>query len=98
KRIPIPEEMLLQAWEQPVFYETLLVMGPNSVMHDYFDLVFDILLPLWNTHRDYFLERTGYNKRGPAFLMERLLTAVYLNKEHFFGSQKVVECPFVLYR
>jgi len=98
KRIPIPEEMLLQAWEQPVFYETLLVMGPNSVMHDYFDLVFDILLPLWNTHRDYFLERTGYNKRGPAFMMERLLTAVYLNKEHFFGSQKVVECPFVLHR
>jgi len=49
KRIPIPEEMLIQAWEQPVFYETLLVMGPNGAMHYYFDLVFDILLPIWNT-------------------------------------------------
>jgi hypothetical protein len=97
-RIPFTEEMLQKAWDQPKFFETLLVMGPNDVMHSFFDLVFDILLPIWEDHLDYFLDRTGYNKRGPAFLMERLLTAVYLNKEHFFGSQKVVECPFVLYR
>jgi hypothetical protein len=97
-RIPFSEEMLLAAWEQPKFFETLLVMGPNEVMHSYFDLVFDILLPIWEEHLDYFLEQVGYNKRGPAFLMERLMTAVYLNKEHFFGSQKIVECPFVLYR
>jgi hypothetical protein len=97
-RIPFTEEMLQEAWNQPKFFETLLVMGPNDVMHSFFDLVFDILLPIWEDHQDYFLDRTGYNKRGPAFLMERLLTAVYLNKEHFFGSQQVVECPFVLYR
>jgi len=97
-RIPFTEEMLQEAWNQPKFFETLLVMGPNDVMHSFFDLVFDILLPIWEEHLDYFLERTGYNKRGPAFMMERLLTAVYLNKEYFFGSQKVVECPFVLYR
>jgi hypothetical protein len=97
-RIPFSEEMLLATWEQPKFFETLLVMGPNDVMHRYFDLVFDILLPIWEEHKDYFLSRVGYNKRGPAFLMERLLTAVFLNKKHFFGSQKVVECPFVLYR
>jgi hypothetical protein len=98
KRIPIPEEMLAATWEQPVFFETLLVMGSNERMHHYFDLVFDILLPIWEEHKEYFLDRAGYNKRGPAFLMERLLTAVFLNKEYFFGSKKVVECPFVLYR
>ena len=97
-RIPLTEEMLLGMWNQPVFHETLLVMGPNEVMHKYFDLVFDILLPIWEEGKDYFLERTGYNKRGPAFLMERLLTAVFLNKEHFFGSQKIQELPFVVYR
>lgn len=96
--IPFTEEMLAAAWDQPKFFETLLVMGPNERMHQYFDLVFDILLPIWEKHQDYFLTRVGYNKRGPAFLMERLMTAVFLNKEHFFGSKKVVECPFVLYR
>jgi hypothetical protein len=96
--IPFTEEMLSKAWDQNTFFETLLVMGPNQRMHEYFDLVFDILLPIWENHQDYFLSRVGYNKRGPAFLMERLLSAVFLNKEHFFGSKKVVECPFVLYR
>ena len=85
-------------WGQPKFFETLQVMGPNSAMQKYFDVVFDILLPIWEDNKDYFLERTGYNKRGPAFLMERLLTAVFLNKEHFFGSQKIQELPFVVYR
>ena len=98
KSIPLTEEMLLEMWNQPKFYETLLVMGPNDVMQKYFDLVFDILLPIWEEGLEYFLDRGGYNKRGPAFLMERLLTAVFLNKEHFFGKQKIKELPFVLYR
>jgi hypothetical protein len=98
KRIPLTEEMLLEMWNQPKFCETLLVMGPNEAMQKYFDIVFDILLPIWEEGKDYFLSRVGYNKRGPAFLMERLLTAVYLNKEHFFGTQKIQELPFVLYR
>lgn len=98
KRIPFTEEMLLQMWNQPKFFETLQVMGPNEAMHTYFDVVFDILLPIWEEGKDYFMSRTGYNRRGPAFLMERLLTAVFLNKEHFFGKQKIKEIPFVIYR
>lgn len=98
KRIPLTEEMLLEMWNQPKFFETLQVMGPNEVMHRYFDVVFDILLPIWEEGKEYFMSRSGYNKRGPAFLMERLLTAVFLNKEHFFGSQKIEEIPFVIYR
>ena len=98
KRIPLTEEMLLEMWGQPKFFETLQVMGPNDAMQSYFDVVFDILLPILEEGKDYFLYRGGYNKRGPAFLMERLLTAVFLNKEHFFGSQKIQELPFVLYR
>jgi hypothetical protein len=98
KRIPLTEEMLLEMWSQPKFFETLQVMGSNDAMQSYFDVVFDILLPIWEEGKDYFLDRGGYNKRGPAFLMERLLTAVFLNKEHFFGSQKIQELPFVLYR
>ena len=98
KKIPLTEEMLLEMWNQPKFFETLQVMGPNEAMHKYFDVVFDILLPVWEEGKEYFLDRGGYNKRGPAFLMERLLTAVFLNKEHFFGSQKIKELPFILYR
>lgn len=98
KRIPLTEEMLLEMWNQPKFFETLQVMGPNEVMHRYFDVVFDILLPIWEEGKEYFISRSGYNKRGPAFLMERLLTAVFLNKEHFFGKQKIKEIPFVIYR
>jgi hypothetical protein len=98
KKIPLTEEMLLEMWNQPKFFETLQVMGPNEVMQKYFDVVFDILLPIWEEGKDYFMSRSGYNKRGPAFLMERLLTAVFLNKEHFFGSQKIEEIPFVIYR
>jgi hypothetical protein len=67
-------------------------------MSKYFDIVFDILLPVWEEGLNYFLGLRGYNKRGPAFLMERLLTAVFLNKEHFFGNQKIKELPFVIYR
>lgn len=98
KRIPLTEEMLLDMWNQPLFHETLLIMGPNKAMGKYFDIVFDILLPVWEEGLDYFLGLRGYNKRGPAFLMERLLTAVFLNKEHFFGTQKIKELPFVVYR
>lgn len=98
KKIPLTEEMLLDMWGQRKFFETLQVMGPNEVMNQYFDVVFDILLPIWEEGKDYFMSRTGYNRRGPAFLMERLLTAVFLNKEHFFGDQKIKETPFVLYR
>lgn len=98
KKIPLTEEMLLEMWAQPKFFETLQVMGPNDAMQLYFDVVFDILLPIWEEAKEYFMSQGGYNRRGPAFLMERLLTAVFLNKEHFFGSQKIQEIPFVLYR
>jgi hypothetical protein len=59
----------------------------------YCSLVFETIMPIWEEHKEFCMSLEGYQQRSIAFMAERLITAIILNSEYFFGPGKVKEAP-----
>ena len=92
-KIPLTLEMVDQVWKQQRFYGCNMARGPRNLFDKYCSLVFETLMPLWEENKEYCINLTGYQQRSIAFAAERLITAIILNSEHFFGSRVVRESP-----
>ena len=91
KAIPLSHEMIDHAWRQNKFYGCNMARGSRSLFDKYCELVFATVMPLWEENKDLCLSLTGYQSRSIAFAAERLITAIILNADYFFGSNKVKE-------
>lgn len=90
-RIPLTCEMVDEAWRQQKFYGCNMVRGPKELFDKYCSLVFATMMPLWEEHQELCRSFDGYQQRSIAFTAERLITAIILNSEYFFGPEKVKE-------
>jgi len=89
--IPLSFEMVDQAWKQQKFYGCNMVRGPKRLFDQYCELVFATIMPLWEENKEFCMSITGYQQRSIAFAAERLITAIILNADYFFGPNKVKE-------
>lgn len=90
-RIPLSFEMVDQAWKQQKFYGCNMARGPKDLFDKYCSLVFETVMPLWEEYQGLCRSLSGYQQRSIAFTAERLITAIILNSDHFFGPNKVKE-------
>ena len=90
-KIPLSFEMVDQAWKQSWFYGCNMARGPKELFNKYCELVFAAVMPLWEEHAELCQSIGGYQQRTIAFAAERLITALILNHEFFFGPSKVKE-------
>lgn len=90
-RIPLSLEMVDQAWKQQKFYGCNMARGPKELFDKYCSLVFATMMPLWEEHQELCRSIGGYQQRTIAFTAERLITAIILNSDYFFGPGKIKE-------
>ncbi len=90
-RIPLTHEMVDKTWRQQKFYGCNMARGPKALFDKYCALVFETMMPLWEEHQELCQSFSGYQQRSIAFTAERLITAIILNSEYFFGPGKVKE-------
>jgi hypothetical protein len=91
--IPLSYEMVDSAWKQQKFYGCNMVRGPKLLFDKYCEIVFATIMPLWEENKELCMSITGYQSRSIAFAAERLITAIILNADYFFGTGKVKESP-----
>lgn len=92
-KIPLSLEMVDSAWRQQKFYGCNMARGPRELFDKYCDLVFAIMMPLWEEHKELCRSISGYQSRTIAFTAERMITALILNGEYFFGKNIIQEAP-----
>jgi hypothetical protein len=92
-KIPLSFEMVDNAWRQQKFYGCNMARGPRNLFDKYCSLVFETIMPIWEEHKEFCMSLEGYQQRSIAFMAERLITAIILNSEYFFGPGKVKEAP-----
>jgi len=92
-RIPLSHEMVDNTWRQGVFYGCNMVRGPRGLFDKYCEIVFATVMPLWEENKELCMSLTGYQSRSIAFTAERLITAIILNADYFFGPGMVAEAP-----
>jgi len=55
-------------------------------------IVFDIGFEFYHSYEDIIKKLDSYNRRMPAFLAERIITALVVNNEYFFPELNII--PF----
>lgn len=90
-KLPLSFEMVDQAWKQPLFYGCNMARGPKELFDKYCELVFATMMPFWEEHQQLCQSISGYQQRSIAFAAERLITAIILNRDYFFGTGKLKE-------
>ena len=90
-KIPLSYEMVDNAWKQQRFHGCNMARGPKHLFDKYCEIVFATMMPLWEEHQDLCKTLTGYQQRSIAFAAERLITAIVLNGDYFFGAGKLKE-------
>jgi hypothetical protein len=70
-----------------------MARGPRNLFDKYCSVVFETLMPLWEENKEHCMGLTGYQQRSIAFAAERLITAIILNSEYFFGPGLAKEAP-----
>lgn len=90
-KLPLSFEMVDRAWKQPFFYGCNMARGPKDLFDKYCELVFATIMPLWEEQQQLCQSISGYQQRTIAFTAERLITAILLNRDYFFGPGKVKE-------
>jgi hypothetical protein len=84
-KIPLSEAMLESAWNQGSIYSCNMARGSRDLMNRFCELTFATMAPLYNEAFSLCHSISGYQKRSIAFAAERLITAIILNAEYFFG-------------
>lgn len=88
-KLPLSFEMIDEAWKQPLFHGCNMARGPKELFDKYCELVFATVGPLWDEQKQLCGTIMGYQQRSIAFTAERLITAIILNSDYFFGPGKV---------
>lgn len=89
KKIPLTIEMLDAAWNQDLLYSCNMARGPKNLMDIFCELAFATMEAFYADSMDICLQLQGYQRRSIAFTAERMITAIMLHSEFFFGTNKV---------
>lgn len=86
QNLALSPEDLDEVWNQNQFYCCLMARGPREIYKKFMNILFEMVFAIFINYPPKELDRLGpYNKRLVAFIAERMLTALVLNKERLFG-------------
>lgn len=89
KRIPLTVDMLEYTWNQGFFHGCNMARGPKWLFDRYSELVFETVMPFYEENLNLCESLQGYQRRSIAFVAERMITALLVYRNHFFGEGKV---------
>lgn len=88
-RIPLTVNMLEHSWNQGVFHGCNMARGPKWLFDKYCELVFETMMPFYEENKALCDSLQGYQRRSIAFAAERMITALLIYRNHFFGEGKI---------
>lgn len=88
-RIALTTEMLEAAWQQDLLYGCNMAKGPKALMNTFCELTFATMEAFYVDYFDLCNSLQGYQRRSIAFAAERIITAIILHADFFFGKQKI---------
>lgn len=89
-KIVLTPEMLEKTYALHYLYSCNMFIAHKPVYDKFCEVLFEIVFEIYHTYSDVIKELDSYNRRTPAFLAERIITALIVNKEHFFPELKIV--------
>ncbi len=89
KKIPLSMNMLDKTFALDYLHSCNMLIAHKDVYNRFCEVLFDIVFTLYNTYSDEIKTLDSYNKRMPAFMGERIVTSLIVNREHFFPGLKI---------
>jgi hypothetical protein len=83
--LPFSPLEMRELWRQPYLYGLLMARGPSAYYKQFMQLLFECLWPIWNEHKDEIVGMDSYNRRMIAFIAERMMTGLVLQRDKFFS-------------
>jgi hypothetical protein len=90
KKIPLTQNMLERTYSQNYLNSCNMFIAHRVTYNKFCELLFEIVFEIYETYGDTINELNAYNRRTPAFLAERIITALIINKEYFFPELNIV--------
>ncbi len=89
KKIPLSKEMLDKTFALDYLHSCNMFIAHKDVYDRFCHVLFEIVFALYDTYADEISKLDAYNKRMPAFMAERIVTLLVVNKDHFFPGLKI---------
>jgi len=83
-KIALTTEMLEKTYSLDYLYACNMFIAQKHIYDKFCKVLFDIIFELYNTYKDVIEKLDSYNRRLPAFIAERVITALIVHKDHFF--------------
>ena len=90
KEVPLTKEMLEKTYSQSDLHSCNMFIAHKDTYDQFCEILFDIVFKIYHKAGDGLLELDEYQRRMPAFMAERIVMALIVNKENFFPDLKVV--------
>lgn len=88
-KIPLSREMLEVAWQQDLLYSCNMARGPRALMEIFCEVIFATMNAFYLDSLELCSHLQGYQRRSIAFTAERMVTAMMLHSDFFFGANNV---------
>lgn len=88
-KIVLTPAMLEKTYSLRYLYSCNMFIAHKPVYDKFCEVLFEIVFEIFHTYTDVIKELDPYNRRTPAFLAERIITALIVNKEYFFPELNI---------
>ena len=90
KKIPFTQKMLERTYSLSYLNSCNMFIADKATYNKFCELLFQMVFEIHETYGDTINELNHYNRRTPAFLGERIVTALIKNKEYFFPELNII--------
>lgn len=90
KEIPLTREMLDKTYSIDYLHSCNMFIAHRDVYDRFCEILFDIVFRVYHEMDDNLLDLDVKQQRMPAYLAERIVMALIVNKEHFFSELDIV--------
>jgi len=91
KKIGLSQAMLEKTYALRYLHSCNMFIAHKPTYDKFCEVLFEMVYEIYNSYTDLINELDSYNRRMPAFLAERLVTALIINKEYFFPELKMAQ-------
>jgi len=95
-KIPLTREMLERAYALKHLYSCNMYIAHKETYDKFCELLLGVVFAVHETYGDIIKDLDPYNRRMPAFIGERVVTALIENREHFFVDLKIIPLKWAL--
>ena len=88
-KIRLTPAMLEKTYSLRYIYSCNMFIAHKPLYDRFCEVLFEIVFELYNTYKETIDKLDPYNRRLPAFVAERVVTALIVNREHFFPDMKI---------